>query len=170
MAEKQKSTEKKTQKEAKASDLEEQLATTEENLALEKERYLRLFAEFENFKKRNAKERVELFKTANQEAVLAMIPVLDDFDRAMSQIPEEKAPEMEGFTLIAQKFKEILQQQGLKNCSPEPGALFDAELHEAITQIPAQEEGQKGTVVDIIEQGYQLGDRIIRYPKVVVAQ
>ena len=170
MAEKQKSTEKKTQKEAKTSDLEEQLATTEENLALEKERYLRLFAEFENFKKRNAKERVELFKTANQEAVLAMIPVLDDFDRAISQIPEEKAPEMEGFTLIAQKFKEILQQQGLKNCSPEPGALFDAELHEAITQIPAQEEGQKGTVVDIIEQGYQLGDRIIRYPKVVVAQ
>ena len=170
MAEKQKSTEKKTQKEAKTSDFEEQLATAEENLAQEKERYLRLFAEFENFKKRNAKERVELFKTANQETMLAMIPVLDDFDRAMSQIPEAKAPEMEGFTLIAQKFKEILQQQGLKNCSPEAGTPFDAELHEAITQIPAQEEEQKGTIIDIVEQGYQLGDRIIRYPKVVVAQ
>ncbi|MGB0376902.1 MAG: nucleotide exchange factor GrpE [Flavobacteriaceae bacterium] len=171
MAEKQKTSDKKNKKApAKDQKLKEQLAVVEENLAQEKERYLRLFAEFENFKKRNAKERIELFKTANQESIQAMIPILDDFERALSQAAKENAPEVEGFELIAQKFKEILQQQGLKNCSPKAGDVFDAELHEAITQIPAQEPELKGTIVDIVEQGYQLGERIIRYPKVVVAQ
>ena len=172
MAEKQKSTDKKKTKKTatKESKLQDQLAAAEENLAQEKERYLRLFAEFENFKKRNAKERIELFKTASREVMLAMIPVVDDFDRALSQLPEEKADDFQGFSLIAQKFKEVLQQQGLKNCSPEPGAVFDAEHHEAITQIPTEDPEKKGTIVDIIEQGYQLGDKIIRYPKVVVAQ
>ena len=145
----------------------------EANLALEqeKDKHLRLFAEFENFKKRTAKERIELFKTASKEVLSAMIPVLDDFNRAQKQFEiDKKVIDIEGFNLISNKFQEILKSNGLKVTEAKIGDVFDAEIHEAITQIPSPTDTDVGKIIDIVEIGYQLGDRIIRYPKVVVGQ
>ena len=145
----------------------------EANLAFEqeKDKHLRLFAEFENFKKRTAKERIELFKTANKEVLTSMIPVLDDFNRAQKQFEiDEKVIDTEGFNLISNKFQEILKANGLKVTEAKIGDVFDAEIHEALTQIPSPTDADVGKVIDILETGYQLGDRIIRYPKVVVGQ
>ena len=142
-----------------------------DSLEQEKDKYLRLFAEFENFKKRTLRERVELFKTAGQEVMSSLLPVLDDFDRATSQVSDggdEK--DIEGFILIKNKFDDILKSNGLDETETKIGDAFDAEIHEAITQIPAQDDSQKGKIIDIIEKGYQLGEKIIRYPKVVVGQ
>ena len=142
-----------------------------DSLEQEKDKYLRLFAEFENFKKRTSRERVELFKTAGQEVMSSLLPVLDDFDRATSQVSkggDEK--DIEGFILIKNKFDDILKSNGLDETETKIGDAFDAEIHEAITQIPAQDDSQKGKIIDIIEKGYQLGEKIIRYPKVVVGQ
>jgi molecular chaperone GrpE len=143
------------------------------NLAVkeEKDKYLRLFAEFENYKKRTSKERIELYKTANQEVITALIPILDDFNRANQQMEKESGSvDREGIHLIYNKFHEILKNNGLNITEAKIGDEFDAELHEAITQIPAPSEDKKGKIIDIVEIGYQLGDRIIRYPKVVVGQ
>ena len=142
-----------------------------DSLEQEKDKYLRLFAEFENFKKRTLRERVELFKTAGQEVMSSLLPVLDDFDRATSQVSkggDEK--DIEGFILIKNKFDDILKSNGLDETETKIGDAFDAEIHEAITQIPAQDDSQKGKIIDIVEKGYQLGEKIIRYPKVVVGQ
>ena len=150
--------------------LQKQVESLQDELAQEKDKFLRLFAEFENFKKRTAKERLELFKTANQEVITALIPVLDDFDRANQQIQKVEGSVDEGFSLIYNKFSEALKSNGLKATESKIGDVFDAELHEAITQIPAPNAADKGKIINIIEKGYQLGDRIIRYPKVVVGQ
>ena len=160
-----------TKKSSKKPSLETQLDELTITVEQEKEKFLRLFAEFENFKKRTAKERLELFKTANQEVITSLIPVLDDFNRANLQI--EKGAEtidFDGFKLIYNKFSEVLKSSGLISITEKIGDLFDAEFHEAITQIPAPTEADKGKIIDIVETGYQLGDRIIRYPKVVVGQ
>ncbi len=135
----------------------------------EKNKFLRLFAEFENYKKRTAKERIELFKTASQEVMVAMLPILDDFERALADIDgaDEK---LSGIKLIYNKFNDTLKQQGLAKMEIEPKATFDAELHEAITQLPASDQHPKGTIIDVVSAGYKLGELIIRYPKVVVAQ
>lgn len=143
----------------------------QEDLNKEKDKFLRLFAEFENFKKRTAKERIELFKTANQDVILAMLPVLDDFDRALSEIAKSEEKELlKGVELIKNKFEETLKNKGLSSVEVENGAAFDAEIHEAVTQIPAPSDELKGKIIDVIEKGYKLGDKIIRYPKVVVGQ
>ncbi|XLS28109.1 nucleotide exchange factor GrpE [Flavobacteriaceae bacterium M23B6Z8] len=143
----------------------------EEALAKEKDKFLRLFAEFENYKKRVSKERVELFKTANQDVVQALLPVIDDFDRALVEIGKAEDNELfKGVELISSKLKETLKNKGLENLDTKPGDSFDADIHEAVTQIPAASEDMKGKIVDVIEKGYKLGDRIIRYPKVVVGQ
>ena len=139
----------------------------EANLAFEqeKDKHLRLFAEFENFKKRTAKERIELFKTASKEVLSAMIPVLDDFNRAQKQFEiDKKVIDIDGFNLISNKFQEILKANGLKVTEAKIGDAFDAEIHEAITQIPSPTDADVGKIIDIVETGYQLGDRIIRYP------
>ena len=162
-----KETKKKETKSKEAAQIEELKAAVEQ----EKDKYLRLFAEFENFKKRTAKERIELFKTANQEVISALIPVLDDFNRANQQMEKEKgALDQKGIQLIYTKLSEVLKSNGLTQTEEKIGDPFDAELHEAITQIPAPKEKDKGKIIDIVEVGYQLGDRIIRYPKVVVGQ
>jgi len=135
----------------------------------EKNKFLRLFAEFENYKKRTAKERIELFKTASQEVMVALLPVLDDFERALAELDENDA-QLAGIRLIHNKLDDTLKQQGLSKMEIVPKAIFDAELHEAITQLPATDEHPKGTIIDIVGAGYKLGDLIIRYPKVVVAQ
>ena len=142
-----------------------------DELAQEKEKFLRLFAEFENYKKRTSKERLELFKTAGQDVLQALLPVADDFDRALGQINEkDRNPEIEGFQLIQNKFMDILKAQGLIQMEVGQGDSFNAEKHEAITQIPAPKPNQEGKIIDIVEKGYQLGDRIIRFPKVVVGK
>ena len=142
-----------------------------DSLEQEKDKYLRLFAEFENFKKRTSRERIELFKTAGQEVMSSLLPVLDDFDRATSQVSKGgDKKDIEGFILIKNKFDDILKSNGLEETKTKIGDAFDAEIHEAITQIPAQDDSKKGKIIDIIEKGYQLGEKIIRYPKVVVGQ
>ena len=137
----------------------------------EKDKFLRLFAEFENYKKRTSKERLELYKTASQELMTALLPVIDDMDRASLEFGKSKEKGLvEGFSLIKNKTYEILKSQGLIIIEVKKGDEFDAEIHEAITQIPAQEKKMKGKVIDIIESGYKLGEKIIRYPKVVVGK
>lgn len=141
----------------------------EEELAKEKDKFLRLFAEFENFKKRTSKERIDLFRTANQEVLQAMLPVLDDFDRAMTQISKsEDEVLLKGVELIHEKLKSTLVSKGLEEVEIKAGDAFDADFAEAITQIPAPSDDLKGKIVDVIEKGYKLGDKIIRFPKVVI--
>jgi molecular chaperone GrpE len=146
--------------------VEEQLAL---DLAAEKDKFLRLFAEFENYKRRTSKERVELFKTANQEVLLAMLPILDDFDRALIEISKSGDESLvKGVELIHEKLKSTLVAKGLEEVEVKAGDAFDADFAEAITQIPAPSDKMKGKIVDILEKGYKLGDKIIRFPKVVI--
>jgi molecular chaperone GrpE len=148
--------------------VEEQLT---QDLAKEKDKYLRLFAEFENYKRRTTKERIELFKTANQEVLLAMLPVLDDFDRAIIEINKSEDELLtKGVELIHEKLKNTLVGKGLEQVEVKAGDAFDADFAEAITQIPTPSDSMKGKIVDVLEKGYKLGDKIIRFPKVVIGQ
>ncbi|AOZ99944.1 nucleotide exchange factor GrpE [Flavobacterium commune] len=159
-----------SQEQAVAEELsvEEQLA---KDLADEKDKHLRLFAEFENYKRRTSKERIELFKTANQEVLLAMLPVLDDFDRALVEIAKSGDETLtKGVELIHEKLKSTLSSKGLELVDVKVGDAFNADFAEAITQIPAPSPKLKGKIVDVLEKGYKLGDKIIRYPKVVIGQ
>ena len=141
------------------------------DLANEKDKFLRLFAEFENYKKRTSKERIELFKTANQEVLLAMLPVLDDFDRAWVQVSKSDDENIiTGVKLIHEKLKNTLESKGLEIVKIEAGDSFNADFAEAITQIPAPSDKLKGKIVDVVEKGYKLGEKIIRFPKVVIGQ
>ena len=158
-------------KKTKISKSDSQLKNLKQDLELEKEKYLRLFAEFENFKKRTAKERLDLFKTANQEVITTLIPVLDDFKRAVLQIEKDSNGfDKKGIELIYNKFNDSLKSNGLEETKIEVGDAFNPDLHEAISQIKAKNESQKGKIIDVIELGYKLGEKIIRYPKVVVGQ
>ncbi|MGG7034607.1 MAG: nucleotide exchange factor GrpE [Flavobacterium sp.] len=146
--------------------VEEQLAN---DLAAEKDKYLRLFAEFENYKRRTSKERLELFKTANQEVLLSLLPILDDFDRALVEIRKSEDDLLtKGVELIFEKLKNTLSSKGLEEVAVVAGDAFDADFAEAITQIPAPSDNLKGKIVDVLEKGYKLGDKIIRFPKVVI--
>ncbi len=146
--------------------VEEQLA---QDLAKEKDKFLRLFAEFENYKRRTTKERIELFKTANQEVLLAMLPILDDFDRAIVEISKSEDESLvKGVELIHEKLKGTLVAKGLEQVDVNAGDVFNADFAEAITQIPAASDKMKGKIVDVLEKGYKLGDKIIRFPKVVI--
>ena len=147
---------------------EEQL---QDELSNEKDKFLRLFAEFENYKRRTAKERIDLFNTANQEVLQAMLPVLDDFDRAWAQISKsEDEALVTGVQLIHDKLRTTLVSKGLEEVAVKAGDVFNADFAEAITQIPAPNDKLKGKIVDVIEKGYKLGDKIIRFPKVVIGQ
>jgi len=146
--------------------VEEQLT---KDLAVEKDKFLRLFAEFENYKRRTAKERMELFKTANQEVLQALLPVMDDFDRALTEIKKtDDNILIQGVELIQEKLKSTLISKGLEEVEVKIGDIFNADFAEAITQIPAPSPNLKGKIVDVIEKGYKLGDKIIRFPKVVI--
>ena len=162
---------KQSTKKTRVSKSDSQFDELKQDLALEKEKYLRLFAEFENFKKRTAKERLDLFKTANQDVITSLIPVLDDFKRAVLQIEKDsKGFDKKGVELIFNKFNDSLKSNGLEETKVEVGDVFNSDLHEAISQIKATNENQKGKIIDVIETGYKLGEKIIRYPKVVVGQ
>ena len=143
----------------------------EAELADLKDKYLRLAAEFENYKRRTAKERSDLFKTANQELMTALLPVLDDFDRARqhTQGTQDPVALQNALDITYNKLSKTLQQKGLTPMDVK-GGDFDAELHEAITQIPAPSDDLRGKIVEEIEKGYYLGDKVIRHAKVVLGQ
>ena len=148
--------------------VEEQLQS---ELAQEKDKFLRLFAEFENYKRRTSKERIELFSTASQDVIQALLPVLDDFDRAMVELSKHEESELsKGVKLIKNKLNNTLQQKGLSLVEVNKGDDFNADNHEAVTQIPAPTDDLKGKIIDVIEQGYKLGEKVIRFPKVVIGQ
>lgn len=162
---------KKDKPENKIEILESEKYNLENELGQEKEKFLRLFAEFENYKKRTTKERIDLFKTAGQEVLQSLLPVMDDFDRALPELKKaDNDAYYTGVELIHNKFRETLKSKGLTEINVKPGEAFNADIHEAITQIPAPSEELKGKIIDVIEKGYQLGERVIRFPKVVIGQ
>ncbi len=143
----------------------------QDELQKEKDKFLRLFAEFENYKRRTAKERIELFKTAGEGVLKDMIPVLDDFDRAILEIAKSEDQQLsEGVALIHNKLRNTLVSKGLTLMEIKAGDAFNADEHEAVTQIPAPSDDMKGKIIDVIEKGYKLGDKIVRFPKVVIGQ
>ncbi len=150
-------------------DEENAVAKLQDDLAAQKDKYLRLVAEFDNYKRRNAKERMELIQTAGREVIASMLDVLDDTDRAEKQFENTQDIEQvkDGVQLIFNKFRSILQSKGLKAMDT-IHSDFDTELHEAITEIPAPAEDLKGKVLDEVTKGYYLNDKIIRHAKVVV--
>ncbi len=153
----------------------EELSTEDklnQELSQEKDKFLRLFAEFENYKKRTSKERIELFKTASKDVMVSMLPVLDDFERALLHIEDDKEAEelRKGVVLIYQKLLTTLSQKGLAAMEVKKGDVFDSEIHQAITQVPAPNKKLKGKIIDVVEKGYKLGETVIRFPKVVIGQ
>jgi molecular chaperone GrpE len=157
-----------SEKKSKKIDAVVQLQT---EIEAEKDRYLRLFAEFENYKKRTGRERIELFRTASRDVMVALLPVLDDFDRALKEIEKATSQDvLTGVELISSKLREILRVKGLESIETLQGEVFDAEIHEAVTQIPSPDEKLKGKIIDVLEKGYTLGEKVIRYPKVVIGQ
>ena len=153
---------------SKKPTLKDQIKSLNNDIESEKDKYLRLFAEFENFRKRTSKERIELFKTASKELMSALLPVLDDMERAMKEFEKDNSADYTGFKLIYNKFYDILVSNGLSKIEVSEGTIFDAEKHEAITQIKAPSKKMVGKIIDVVENGYLIGDKILRYPKVVV--
>jgi molecular chaperone GrpE len=139
--------------------------TLEEQLATEKDKNLRLFAEFENFRRRNAKERIELFSTANKDIMTILLPILDNFERS---IKANNYSDEDGPVLIYKQLKAELDKKGLKEMEDPTGNTLDTDFHEAITNIPAPTEDLKGKIIDTIEKGYLLGGKVLRYAKVVI--
>ena len=147
--------------------------SAEEQLQIElaeaKDKYIRLYAEFENFRRRTSKEKLEMTNTANARLIESLLPVLDDFERALKNIDDnaEVSALREGVELVQQKMVNTLNGKGMKAMEVKAGDDFDADKHEAITQIPAPQEELKGKIVDVVEKGYTLGDKVIRFAKVV---
>ena len=182
---------KKAKKETKTKDIEQQTAAqntgktkkdkTDKHIAKieeleqllneEKDKFLRLYAEFENYRKRTAKEKLELFETAAEKVIKNLLPVLDDFERAIAEMKKNEEDEMvKGVTLIYDKFKKTLEKEGLKDIEVKKGDSFDPDIHEAIAQVPVEDEKMKDKIVDVVEKGYQLGPKNIRFPKVVTGR
>mgnify|MGYP000607635560 FL=1 len=144
---------------------------TDEYFNKERDRYLRLFAEFDNYRRRTIKEREELIATAGKDILSAMLPIVDDFDRALVELSKTADENtLEGVKLIYNKLINTLKSKGLERMDVAPNDVFDSEIHDAITLIPAPSPEYKGRIVDVVQAGYKLGDKVIRFPKVVVAQ
>ena len=155
-----------------ATEEKDPIQVLEAQLLEEKNKYLRLYADFENFRRRTAKERIELIQSAGADIVKNLLPILDDFDRAIANnetIEDIKAVK-EGFGLINNKFKRTLEQAGLKEMEDLKGKNFDVDHHEAITKFPAPSDDLKGKVIDVAEKGYFLNDKVVRFAKVVVGE
>jgi len=135
-----------------------------------KDKYLRLYSEFENYRRRTSKERLELIKTASEDVLKDLIPVVDDFERAIKAADQGENPNnvIEGKLLIYNKLLKVMESKGVKPMNDLIGKDFDSETQEAITQIPAPTDDMKGKVIDVVEKGYTLGDKVIRYAKVVI--
>ncbi|GCD79958.1 nucleotide exchange factor GrpE [Schleiferia thermophila] len=160
--------------ESGAEETQNQDATAVENaeLAELKDKYIRLYADFDNFRKRTNRERLEVIQSANRDLMLALLPVLDDFDRAFKNLGDKTSgdPVLEGFKLIHHKLIDIMNHKGLKPMESSVGKEFDVETMEAVTNVPVQDESQKGKVIDELERGYMLGEKILRFAKVVVGE
>ena len=168
-----KASKKKVEKESNNESHENQIEDLklEDQLKEEKDKFLRLFAEFENYKRRTAKERIELFSTASEEVMISLLPILDDFDRASVEIEKDLENEtLKGVLLIKNKLFDSLKSKGLSLVDVKKGDEFNADDHEAVTQIPAPSKDMVGKIIDIIEKGYKLGEKVIRYPKVVIGK
>ena len=165
MTAKKKSTRSKKKKN-ETSKKKENSISLEEQLSLEKDKNLRLFAEFDNFRKRTAKERIELFSTASQDIMTSLLPILDNFERAFKA---NEPKEGDGMLLIYNQLKSELEKKGLKEIENPIGKELDTDFHEAVTKIPSENDDQKGKIVDVIEKGYLISNKVIRYAKVVVA-
>ncbi len=169
--------------ENESAENEEENSQTEENLEEEvspevklekevaelKEKYLRLYSDFENFRKRTAKERIDMISTASEEVLIDLLPAVDDFERAFkaNEKEEDGSKVLEGNQIVFEKLLKILKSKGLTPMEDMIGKPFDADTQEAITQIPAPSEDMKGMVIDVIEKGYTLGDKVVRFAKVV---
>ncbi len=160
---------KRSKKDPAMDKMKKELDLLKEELQEMQAKYLRLMAEFENFRKRSVKEAMELRKTAAENVMSKLLSVLDDFDRAKKLSDDENSPESftEGVELVYNKLRNILKQLGLEHVEP-TGEEFNPEHHEAVTRIPVEKEEHKGKVIDTIEKGYKLNEKVIRHPKVVV--
>lgn len=154
-----------------APTLEDQLIAKTQQVEELKDKHLRLMAEFENFKKRSIREKMDMMKNAARDTMSALLPVLDDFDRAHKAAEENDKGDLfaEGIGLVYKKLYSTLEQRGLKPMETD-GEPFDPELHEALTEVPAPSEALKGKIIDTVEKGYWLNDKIIRHAKVVVGK
>lgn len=140
----------------------------QDELAEAKDKYVRLYAEFENHRRRTSKEKLEMIQGANEQLLKALLPVLDDFERAEKAFQQAGSKELEGLLLIQNKYRKILESFGVKMMEIPSGSAFNADFHEAITQVPVEGDNQKGKIVDVVEKGYVLNDKVIRFAKVVV--
>lgn len=152
------------------TDLVKEFSKTKDELAEAKDKYLRLYSEFENFRRRTAKEKLELIQSANESTIKLFLPVMDDFERAEKSFQGSNPKDLEGLQLISNKLRKLLEQSGVKAMDLPAGSEFNPDLHDAITQVPVEDEKLKGRVVDVIEKGYLLNDKVIRHAKVVVGQ
>lgn len=167
----QKQKETKKDKAHKKNKVEEELEKTETELLELKDKHIRLQAEFDNYRKRTLKERMELLKTASESLLISILPVIDDFDRAVQTLDkvEEEGHLKDGVMLIYNKFQDFLKQNGVKEIEAKEQP-FDTDLHEAITKIPAPTKELKGKIVDVVQKGYYLNDKVIRFSKVVIGE
>jgi len=146
----------------------EAIAKLKEELETAKEKFIRLYSEFENFRKRTSKEKLDLIQSANEQLIKTLLPVADDFERAENSIYNKDDHNLAGFLLIHSKFKKVLELYGLRAMEAGQGTSFDADFHEAVSQLEAPAPELKGKIVDVVEKGYLLNDKVIRYAKVVV--
>lgn len=160
------------EEEDEVESLRKQLADTQAQLEKEKKEYMFLMADFDNFRKRTLKEKSELIKNGGENAMRGLLPIIDDFERSLQAINEssDAMAIKEGVELIYNKFTKYLEQNGVKPIASEPGSDFDTEIHEAVTMFPTDNPDQKGKVIDTVQKGYTLNDKVIRHAKVVVGQ
>lgn len=152
--------------------LQKELDDTKAQLEKEKKEYLFLMAEFDNFRKRTVKEKSEIIKNGAENALKGLLPIVDDFERSLQAINEDSDASSikEGVVLIYNKLIKYLEQNGVKAIASEPGTDFDTELHEAVTAFPVDDESKKGKVIDTVQKGYMINDKVLRHAKVVVGQ
>ena len=144
------------------------LKKVQDELAEAKDKYVRLYAEFENHRRRTSKEKLEMIVSANEQLLKALLPIVDDFDRAAKSFKDNSTKEAEGFFLIQNKFNKLLESYGVKVMDTSSGASFNPDFHEAITQVTADDEKLKGKIVEAVEKGFLLNDKVIRFAKVVI--
>ena len=159
-----------TEKDEEPQEEKDELTVLQEKNEELNDRFLRLYSEFDNFRKRTQKEKIDLYKTAGEDVILSLLPVLDDFERALKSIDQSKELKelREGISLIYQKLQNTLNQKGLQPIETSIGKDFDLDLHESVSQIPTDDKKMKGKVIDEVEKGYMLNDKVIRYAKVVI--
>ncbi len=167
----EKTAEKKEEKKSKKDKAHEQIEKLEEEIADIRDKHLRLQAEFDNYRKRTLKEKMELLKSGGEAVLTNILPVIDDLERALAAFSEveDENPFKQGATLIYNKFQEFLKQNGIKEIDAK-GMVLDTDLHDAVTKIPAPAEELKGKIIDVIQKGYLLNDKVIRFAKVVIGE